>query len=415
MHQRVFKQKGSRVYRLRYRLGNDPRIHDVPLHTANKEVAEAKAAEIVLDAEKALHGVGVPRSLRIAQQRTFKEHIEDYVGDLRARNRSASHIKHVKCRLILLAEACRWRYLGDASADRFLNWRADHPELSQKTRNEYLGHGSAFFNWLMRQERITANPLRCVFKMETKGNETFKRRSLTFEEVAKLVAGSKRRGFVYLVAIGTGLRRNELKQLKWPDLLLDTPRPFVQLRAETTKAKRADVIPVVPILAELLRAAKLKARHCSGLVFPRGILRPKTLAKDLKACGIPVEDARGFRVDFHALRHTYTSLMGNAGVSELARMKLARHRSWKMTDRYTDPQCLPLFEEMKKFGDALASSLASHNFGKTGPKQGSAVQSAAETMAPANYANADSEAVLVDAGGTAESESWRRGGDSNPR
>jgi len=241
-------------------------------------------------------------------------------------------------------------------------------------RYGYLDHASAFFTWLVRQGRSPQHPLKAVFKMETRGNETFKRRALSFEEAARLIVGSGKRGLVYLVAVAIGLRRREMKLLRWSDLHLDEAKPCVQLRAETTKAKRADTVPIIPVLAESLRAAKARAKGPSDLVFPRGVPKPSTLAKDLVACGISVQDARGFRVDFHALRHTYSSLMGSAGVNELARMKLSRHRSWKMTDRYTDVQVLPLHEEIAKFGSALASSIASLKSGKTGQNEATPVQ-----------------------------------------
>ena len=63
------------------------------------------------------------------------------------------------------------------------------------------------------------------------------------------------------------------------------------------------------------------------------------------------------------------------GISELARVKLARHSDWRQTDRYTDPKSLPLFAEMEKLGLSLPSSLASPNFGKTGQNSSKVVQS----------------------------------------
>jgi len=375
MYRRVFKPKGGRVYRLRYRVGDEAKIHDVPLRTPNKEVAEASADKIIREHEMELLGNGIPKTLRDAAKLSIKEHLAEYIADLETRNRSKSHIKHARCRLILLFDACRWTSLREVSAERFLKWRADNSQLSQKTRNEYLGHVAAFFNWLMRQERATQNPFKSVFKMETKGNETFRRRSLTLEEVTRLVASTRKRGLVYFTAGCTGLRRNELKQLIWPDLRLDVPQPFIELRAETTKSKRPDVIPLIPPLAHALSLAKAKTRRPAGKVFPLGIPHAKTLAKDLQACGIKVEDERGFRVDFHALRHTFASLLANAGVSELARVKLARHTSWRQTDRYTDPKSIPLFLEIEKLTAALASSLASPKSGKTGQNESKPVQS----------------------------------------
>ncbi len=225
---------------------------------------------------------------------------------------------------------------------------------------------------MVRNGRALPNPLRAVRKLERK--ETFKRRALEPDELVRLVSTSGKRGFPYLVAGCTGLRRGEMRQLLWSDILLDAPQPFIDVRAETTKSKKAAIIPIIPVLAEALRREQSKGIHRSGRVFPRGLPSVKTLTKDLGACGIPVEDERGYRVDFHALRHTFASLLASAGVSELARVKLARHSEWRQTDRYTDPQSLPLFTEMEKFGASLPSSIASPNSGKTCPNEGNVVQ-----------------------------------------
>ena len=80
------------------------------------------------------------------------------------------------------------------------------------------------------------------------------------------------------------------------------------------------------------------------------------------------------RVDFHALLHTFASILANVGVSELVRVKLARHSEWRQADRYTDPASLPLFAEMERFASALPSSIPSPISGKKGPKTGKVVQ-----------------------------------------
>ena len=40
----------------------------------------------------------------------------------------------------------------------------------------------------------------------------------------------------------TGLRVNEVRQLEWRDLYLEEPRPYIKLRAESTKSKRSEEI-----------------------------------------------------------------------------------------------------------------------------------------------------------------------------
>lgn len=85
-----------------------------------------------------------------------------------------------------------------------------------------------------------------------------------------------------------------MKQLLWTDIELDAPLPFVELRAEITKSKRADVVPLVPVLAAALRDEKAKGVHRSGLLFPRGLPSAKALAADLTACDVPVVDGGAF-------------------------------------------------------------------------------------------------------------------------
>jgi integrase len=216
---------------------------------------------------------------------------------------------------------------------------------------------------MVRQGRATINPLKSVPKREKKA--TFNRRALTREEFWSLIAVSGKRALPYLFAGCTGLRRSEMKKILWTDVRLDAAQPFIDVRAEITKAKRAAIMPLVLPLALALRERKALGVDASGRVFPRGLPSVKTLTKDLEACGIPVIDARGYRADFHALRHTFASFLATAGISELARVKLARHSEWRQTDRYTDPLSIPLFAEMAKFATGLPSSIASLNSGNS--------------------------------------------------
>ena len=199
-----------------------------------------------------------------------------------------------------------------------------------------------------------------------------------------------------------------MRQLLWSDINLDGAEPCIDLRPETTKNKEGGRIPLVPALATLLREKKALGMHVSGRVFATGLPRVETLAKDLAACGIRVEDERGFRVDFHALRYTFISLLTEADVSDVVRRTLARHGSLKMTDRYTDAKSVPLANGISKLASSLPSSLASLKTGKTCPKQGNGVH-------PDNATNAPEIVNLARVVHSWEKENWRREGDSNPR
>ena len=68
------------------------------------------------------------------------------------------------------------------------------------------------------------------------------------------VAGDRRT--VYLTAMLTGLRRSELKDLRWSDINLESEVPHIALRAEATKSRRADTIQIPPELVEVLEAIR---------------------------------------------------------------------------------------------------------------------------------------------------------------
>jgi hypothetical protein len=77
------------------------------------------------------------------------------------------------------------------------------------------------------------------------------------------------------------------------------------------------------LLVTLLAAEKAKGVDFSGRVFPRGLPSVKLWRAILRPVVSPWRTSAGFRVDFHAARHTFVSLLAHADVSELARVKLA--------------------------------------------------------------------------------------------
>ena len=63
-----------------------------------------------------------------------------------------------------------------------------------KTLNEYLTSAKNFANWLTAHDRIKANPLKSVCKVESRGRQVRVRRAFTDEEMVALllVAGAQR-------------------------------------------------------------------------------------------------------------------------------------------------------------------------------------------------------------------------------
>lgn len=366
--------KRGRVYRGRYRLSNGPKIYDVPLHTSKKHHAEELLKRHVEELENELLGFGKPRAMRDAAALPIGDMLTDYRSELEARGRGAKHASATFHGITRVCGDCGWKRLGDVTAEGFGKWRARH-DMAPKTSNEYLAMVSAFFTWLERNGRWQGNPMKTVVKAETRGRQRRERRALSDDEITRLVESSGRRGVVYLVASFTGLRRAELKALDWSDVHLDGDAPFLSIRASTTKNKRRATLPLLPPLVAALRELRASKKNPVGKVFHYRVPMMARFRADLEAAGIPFEDSLGRRVDFHALRKTFCTVMHRKGVPMRVAQELMRHSDPRLTGEvYTDTSALPLFEELRKVTAPTPSHIASQKPVILGGEQAKAVQ-----------------------------------------
>ena len=156
----------------------------------------------------------------------------------------------------------------------------------------------------------------------------------------------KERRLAYLLAVWTGLRRNEIRQLTWGDIQIDTIPARLTLRAKTTKSKRADALPLHPQLADELRACRPAEVKPTDMVI--GVVpNMKCLRADLAMAKIPDKDEAGRYVDFHSLRVSLSTMLAANRVSPRAAQALMRHTDPRLTAGvYTDEKLLPLAAEL---------------------------------------------------------------------
>lgn len=342
------KTVSARLYRGRFRLDGDLFVTEVPLRTSDRQTAQKRLKEIIAEKERERAGVLAPRAQRVAAQRPLREHLEDFLGDLGVRGRSAKHIEVITARIRRIMEECAWRSIGDIDPNGFLRWRSAQQRSSPKTLNEYLNAFSSFLNWMVRQGRIANNPLVVVEKVDVRGRQ-LQRRAFTDEELQRLlsVAGSRR--LLYLTAAYTGLRLGELKQLHWSDLVQHGERVVLHVRASTTKNRKDALLPLVPKLQAELEKARAGHEKPTGLVFRIPAHPHRIFRRDLETAGIRRFDDLGRKVDFHALRHTFATNLARAGVSQRLAQELMRHSEPQLTARiYTDASRLPTAEAVDK-------------------------------------------------------------------
>ncbi len=334
----------DRVYRGRYRLEDQSKRTDVALNTSDKRVAEQRLEQIVREKQMEASGIIPPEAIRKAAKSPLQEHLAQYVADLTALKRDDQYVYELKNRINRLIRECGWNQLKDITPDSFQTWRAKQT-LSGKTLNEYLTSVCSLLNWMEKQERINRNPLRHVEKVPTNGVKVRPRRAYSGTELEKLleVAGDNR--VVYLTAVYTGLRRGELAALEPEDVHLDAAKPFLNVRASTTKSRKQATIALHGDVVMELSEHMAKLPPSAERVFDGYMPTMEQLKAHLALAGIDFLDRKNRRVDFHSLRHTLNTKLAIAGVAPRVAMEIMRHSDMRLTAQtYTDLGLLPMSE-----------------------------------------------------------------------
>jgi integrase len=329
------------------------------LGVTDKQVADKKAHEFIQEREREAAGILEPKVVRDSAKKPLTAHLDDYVAELvsRGRNgRGGRGARLVASRIKVLLQQCDWQVACNVSADSFIVWR-NRQTCSPRTLNHYLQGMISLLNWMEKVARIKTNPLKNVGRADERGKQKRVRRAFTDEELRKLVAGSEERGIIYFTAARTGLRQEELKQMKWGDLHLDANAPFVVVRDYAAKNKKEESVQLVPEIAEALTAHRPAECTATDLVFPNGIPRARRLTRDAEVNGIAYRDELGRYGDFHALRYTWATFLQRNGVAQRFAMKLMRHSDIRLTSKvYTDEMQLPIYDAIKNLPrlDAVA-------------------------------------------------------------
>lgn len=348
----LVRPKNSRFWQLRYRRPGEERERSKSLRVRDKAAAERKKSDFIQDFEREEVGILPSRSLRETASASLASLFDAFLLDLQNQRRDSMYVENLGRYLRNPADECGWKRVRDVTSAAFKQWRSGPAGTkSPTTLNHYLTSWKTFFNWLVSTERIELNPLRTVAKLK-KGERVIERRAISDDDIAALLAiAPPARRLVYLVALHTGLRRNEMKLLEWRDVHLDTTPPTLKLRAATEKNRNGTTIFLHSELVAALTAARPVVAAPADRVLKvfKGL---DPLKADLAKAGIPFTDEHGRRFDLHATRMTFNTRLASANVPIRIAMKAMRHSEERLTNVvYTDPAFL-----------SVASSLGSLSY-----------------------------------------------------
>jgi len=199
---------------------------------------------------------------------------------------------------------------------------------SGKTISNYAEALAAFCDWCVNRDYLSEDPLKNLARFDI--TPKVRRRAMTSEEIRRFLEVAGDLKLLCETAFCTGLRANELRSVCVRHL--DIERQGLTLDAAWTKNRKPGFQPLPGLLVEHLEAvAKNKRADEPLLQVPSHPARE--VDKILLAADIEKRTQEG-KLDFHALRNAYITLISETGASWKDTQDLARHQTPMMTERY---------------------------------------------------------------------------------
>ena len=218
--------------------------------------------------------------------------------------------------------------------------------LAPSTLNYDVTILSAAFNAALRQGHISVNP--CLAIEPVKDKIAVRKQTFSPEQVTALLkaADGRWRGLI-LVAFYTGQRLGDCANLQWKQI--DLVSEIKTVRFFQGKTGVSVIVAIHAVLEDYLLSLpapknddvflfpSLAQRSISPLskAFKKIMARANIQQRVIRARS---ESGSGREVNgltFHSLRHSFSSILANAGISEETRVALTGHVTREQQQRYT--------------------------------------------------------------------------------
>lgn len=325
-----------KVWHGQYRDGTGKWVR-VPL-SENRRAAETLLAERVRRAD--LERGGMPAPDDAARTAPWQTLTDEYLTHVRAGGVEGRALAEVSRPLRQVFEGVGARCLADltpAALDRYFVDLAGR--RSRRTHNATLYQCQRFGRWLATRKGLTRDPFEGRKILDERIGRVRVRGVFPEDVLSRLLDHVRQcprerrkldgvsRYWLYLTAVQTGYRAGELSHVEASGLA----DGGVGLASDYTKNGARGWQPLPPATYDGLRA--WAASRPPGPLWPGhwSAKAAEMIVRDLTGAGLPGFDARGGTLDFHALRHTYVTRIGRAGVGVKEVQSLARHASPHLT------------------------------------------------------------------------------------
>lgn len=290
------------------------------LKTNNKEIAQAKLANLIEKIEK--QELGWDR-----KDKSIDEYLREYLTYCENEH-TAQTFRNKKRILEDFVSVTKLKKLRQVTPDLIESYKAKRAlSVKKASVNKDVSVLKAFLNRAVMLGHLTHNPAQYIKRLKEEEHQI---QFLSDEAVKKLLeASSPRFRQIVTIFLLTGMRLGEFLELRWADVDFRHKQIIIQNREGwTTKNKKPRVIPMHPvvetILKELPQGGKYVFESESGKTLRSYI--HQELARYAKKAGV--------KVNFKMFRSTFASNLVMSGVDIYAVSKLLGHHDVKITEKH---------------------------------------------------------------------------------
>ena len=336
--------------------------------TTDKAAAEQIARHLEAEVAKRKAGLIDPRQEAFAlhAMKPLSEHLDAFEAAIESQAK-ANHVQRTRSKIDRIVTWCGWSILRDVEADGVNRFASSLRAANQApaTIRHYITAIRHFTKWATESGRLPFDVLVTVKKPNAKLDRKINRRALSIDELQWLYATTeteptrygmtgRERALVYRVAVMTGLRAGELRKLTRGNFRLTDDRPHIVILGDQSKNKRTNFQPVAAnLVPKLLEHLRTKSKEASVFGLPEfdtadmvrtdmaaartawlaTIRDPQEKIEADASDFLRCEDGEGNRIDFHALRHTSTTLYSSITDPKVTQ-EIARHGDFGTTFGY---------------------------------------------------------------------------------
>jgi integrase len=316
--------------------------------TAQKKRTESQVRQVMSDIHERIHGSAIASATLDAYRQQW---LSRKLGEV-SKSTHAAYKQATQALVTFLIQKSTQPIQYVTSHDIAL-WR-DHiaAKVSATTANNKLKIVRVLFQEAWRENLLTDNPAAKVSVLRT---SPALRRPFTLVELKSVlrVSSGEWKGMI-LFGSYTGQRLKDIASLTWGQV--DLARK--ELRFVTSKTGRNQVIPLHPVLTQYFEEQS-SAASLAGPLFPlayelavtnrdvsplsqqfhhilvrAGLALPRPTRKKSRGIGRNTPRQKN-ALTFHSLRHTATSWLKDAGVSESVARDIIGHESAEISRLYT--------------------------------------------------------------------------------